>query len=181
MLRDDDLPAGHGAARRPLESERGHQAPAPPNRVKLGLSTAVLTGIPELNPLRGWVAVEAGPMLHFPLGRFSVRLGVPLRGGASALGPVLWAGVTAECRLHVTQRFAIGLGIEVSASLEFELLPNGFDSFFGRFHYGPTATLASVRLGETLAHEVSLSAAVLFRGEQTQPGGFVFLKYAFLP
>ena len=159
--------------------ERGH-APTEvvPSRFRFGLSAGVGLG-PRSADIAGelWAVGELTPFLEVDLGRVKLRWGLALRVGSYGLDrftALYIGGVEAQVRFHFTDHFAMGAGVEVSGAML--IVP---DPTFVIWQLGPNLTVASVRLGQHLNHELSLSATLLLQ-PSVGTSGFAFLRYAFL-
>ncbi len=126
-----------------------------------------------------WLAPETLVFIDLPEVKWvSLRAALPFRlilDNERGVFPTV--GIAPEIRLHLGQRFEVGVGLELNLGIP---LTRGLAQPF----LGPTATLGAVRLGKGLPHELSLSAVVLFPVPRSldfsEPGAFLFLRHAYV-
>ena len=105
-----------------LGSEPGTGTAAPPSIspsiVHWGASAGLGIGPHHVHPDEGWWVAEVAGFLHIDLGRVGLRFNLPFRAGSILGEPprspqtLYAAGLTAELRVHFTERIAAGVGAE---------------------------------------------------------------------
>ena len=142
------------------------------------------TGRLESNQV-AWLAGDLSAFVDLDLGRLGIRIALELQPGLQGFSSYsrppahLFGGIDSQLRLHFTERFGIGVGLVLGVGASSE----GFGSFGAWFGLGPTLTLAALRLGPGLNHEVSLGSSLLFAAGASNfafAGGLAVLKYAYL-
>lgn len=170
-------------------STQGTPTTSAPSTSKLRLGFAVgLGGGPSGSANTAelvWWALPLSALVDLDLGRFGLRFALDvqpgLRGIRAGYRPSmqLFAGVDSQFRLHFTERFGIGLGLVLGVVTSYQ----NFSGFTAAFAVGPTLTLAAVRLGPKLEHEVSLGGEALFASGVSNfglAGGLGVVQYAYL-